>query len=110
MSQTQPVTETALKLQLKEIRSQIAELERDQQFFENGDKIQALTLKMQRTENALREAQCARQQEEQEADTAQQRESASMEESGHEFTDQQVEEYREAFSLFDKDGDGVSVP
>jgi hypothetical protein len=26
---------------------------------------------------------------------------------GHDFTEQQVEEYKEAFSLFDKDGDGT---
>lgn len=29
------------------------------------------------------------------------------EEVGHNFTDTQVEEYKEAFSLFDKDGDGT---
>lgn len=31
----------------------------------------------------------------------------SVEEIKHEFTPEQVEEYREAFALFDKDGDGT---
>ena len=99
-----------LERQLKEIRSKIAALEKEQQFFENGEKIQALTLKMQRTEDALREAECAlKEAEKEKAYNSQPHESEASEDPGHEFTVQQVEEYREAFSLFDKDGDGLSV-
>lgn len=32
---------------------------------------------------------------------------ASLKPEGHNFTPIQVEEYKEAFSLFDKDGDGT---
>ena len=97
-----------LEKQIKDYKREIAALEKQQQFFENNERIQALTNKLNKTEAALCEMQRAHEAQKNRQAATGNLEDREETEQGHEFTAQQVEEYREAFSLFDKDGDGLS--
>ena len=74
--------------QIKDFKREIATLEKEQQFFENDERIQALTRKVARNEAALHEMQCAASKAQENKQESDKKGTEGESEEGHEFTAQ----------------------
>jgi hypothetical protein len=77
-----------LEKQIKDFKREIATLEKEQQFFENDERIQALKRKVARNEAALHEMQCAASKAQESMQESDKKGTEGESEEGHEFTAQ----------------------